>query len=111
MAEPYYQQGSSRSSSPVDDERRPLLYGQPYRPPPAPLSSEDIAQRRRSLGIDSALTPNGVSFISTGSAYSPEYPTAESHSASSEHFKSTEQHGQHDQGNCWDDSCVSEYCC
>ncbi|KAJ1842502.1 hypothetical protein H4S02_001020 [Coemansia sp. RSA 2611] len=39
----------------VVDEQTPLLY-KAYCPPPKPLSPEDIAQRRRSLGIASVLS-------------------------------------------------------
>ncbi|KAJ2088672.1 hypothetical protein IW138_004054 [Coemansia sp. RSA 986] len=56
----------------VNDETQPLLYAQPYCPPPAPLSPEDIAQRRRSLGIESTSTEaDAFSFISTPEATSP----------------------------------------
>ncbi|KAJ2635449.1 hypothetical protein GGF40_003604, partial [Coemansia sp. RSA 1286] len=34
-----------------DDAYTQPLQFRPYRPPPAPLSPEDIAQRKRSLGI------------------------------------------------------------
>ncbi|KAJ2030975.1 hypothetical protein IWW57_000927 [Coemansia sp. S610] len=45
----------------VEGERRPLIC-QPYCPPPAPLSPEDIRQRRRSLGLASQLTVDARSF-------------------------------------------------
>ncbi|KAJ2742712.1 hypothetical protein GGI20_004276 [Coemansia sp. BCRC 34301] len=44
---------------------RSLLICQPYCPPPAPLSPEDIRQRRRSLGLESQLTADARSYDGT----------------------------------------------
>ncbi|KAJ2793837.1 hypothetical protein H4S07_006932 [Coemansia furcata] len=48
----------------VEDERQPLIC-RPYCPPPAPLSTEDIRQRRRSLGLESQLTVDARSYDGT----------------------------------------------
>ncbi|KAJ2276454.1 hypothetical protein GGH14_003542 [Coemansia sp. RSA 370] len=42
-------------------EHSPLLYTA-YCPPPKPLSPEDIAQRRRSLGIESMVSADDCTF-------------------------------------------------
>ncbi|KAJ2449973.1 hypothetical protein GGF42_004618 [Coemansia sp. RSA 2424] len=95
-----------------DGERSPLIY-QPYCPPPAPLSPEDIRQRRRSLGLESQLTADARSYDGTwpnsaavsavpsplplspaivnGTAYQPSYDavasSAEQHSLSACHCR------------------------
>ncbi|KAJ2778225.1 hypothetical protein GGI15_004241 [Coemansia interrupta] len=50
---------ATTESKPLNDETRPLLQFRPYCPPPAPLSPEDIIQRKRSLGIVSLYTEDG----------------------------------------------------
>ncbi|KAJ2716727.1 hypothetical protein H4R19_000467 [Coemansia spiralis] len=55
-------QGCSDGPGTPAGERTPLLFVG-YCPPPKPLSAEDIAQRRRSLGIVSELS---VDLLSAG---------------------------------------------
>ncbi|KAJ2754633.1 hypothetical protein GGI19_002255 [Coemansia pectinata] len=56
--------GARAYSDGAEDERTPLVF-QPYCPPPAPLSPEDIRQRRRSLGLESQLTADARSYDGT----------------------------------------------
>ncbi|KAJ2775646.1 hypothetical protein IWQ57_000275 [Coemansia nantahalensis] len=70
-AAPTQGRGSGSGSGAPAGERTPLLYVG-YCPPPKPLSAEDVAQRRRSLGILSELS---VELLSAG-------PTPECLSAS-----------------------------
>ncbi|KAJ2386864.1 hypothetical protein GGI05_004252, partial [Coemansia sp. RSA 2603] len=53
-----------------NDETQPLLQFRPYCPPPAPLSPEDIIQRKRSLGIISLYTEDGDALSALSMSFS-----------------------------------------
>ncbi|KAJ1723493.1 hypothetical protein LPJ53_002150 [Coemansia erecta] len=64
------QSAATTESKPYNDETRPLLQFRPYCPPPAPLSPEDIIQRKRSLGIMSLYTEDGDSLSALSMSFS-----------------------------------------
>ncbi|KAJ1796439.1 hypothetical protein LPJ59_003750 [Coemansia sp. RSA 2399] len=109
-------EGSGGRDVHIDDETQPLLpYKQPYCPPPAPLSPEDIAQRRRSLGIEStstgadALSFNSTSFEAGGLAGSGSGGYDEQNSADRQPQQRVR--GMYDERGCVEDSCIVAYCC
>ncbi|KAJ2398027.1 hypothetical protein GGI23_003331 [Coemansia sp. RSA 2559] len=98
----------------IDDETQPLLpYKQPYCPPPAPLSAEDIARRRRSLGLESteadALSFNSTSFEAGSLAVSGSDGYDEQNPA--DHQTQRRVRGMYDERGCVEDSCIVAYCC
>ncbi|KAJ2661046.1 hypothetical protein IWW48_002601 [Coemansia sp. RSA 1200] len=95
--------GGGNNNTVVDNERRPLLYGQPYSPPPTPLSPEDIVQRRRSLGIDSASIDGEVASLGGNSEGNIECGDSDD--------QLQRPHNMYGQQGCWEDSCVVVYCC